>query len=88
MKLPKQCADIVEMLSKLHSDSRRTNRECQFVEDLHKYVIFTRQRISFCGDRDEIDSNLMQLLTLRVQEDPELQAWMERKNDRYLSHDM
>ena len=27
-------------------------------------------------------------LTLRAQEHPELQAWMERKNDRYLSHDM
>ena len=35
-----------------------------------------------------MDSNLTQLLTLRAQEDSVLQAWMERKNDRYLSHDM
>ena len=85
MELRKQCADIVEMLSKQHSDSKRTNTECQLVKDLHKCVIFTTQRICFRGDTN---SNLMQLLTLRAQEDPKLQAWMEHKNDRYLSHDM
>ena len=47
-----------------------------------------RQGISFRGDGDEVDSNLMQFLTLHAKEDAELQAWMERKNDRYLSHDM
>ena len=55
------------------------------IKDLGQHAIF---RISFRGDGDEVDSNLMQLLTLRAQEDSVLQAWMERKNDRYLSHDM
>lgn len=43
---------------------------------------------SFCGDGDETDTNIIQLLTLSAQEDPELQTWMGRKNDRYLSHNM
>ena len=87
VELPKQCTDIGEMLSKQHSDIKKTNREC-LLKILASMQYLVRQEISFCGDGDETDSNLMQLLALRAQEDPELQAWMEHKNDRYLSHDM
>ena len=87
VELPKQCTDIGEMLSKEYSDIKKRNREC-LLKILASMQYLARQGISFCGDGDETDSNLMQLLTLRAQEDPELQAWMEHKNDRYLSHDM
>ena len=87
VELPKKCADIGEMLSNQHSDIKKTNREC-LLKILASMQYLARQGISFRGDGDEVDSNLMQLLTLRAKEDAELQAWMERKNDRYLSHDM
>ena len=86
IELPKKCANIGEMLSKQHSDIKKTNRECS-LKILASMRYLARQGISFCGDGDEVDSNLM-FLTLRAQEDSVFQAWMERKNDRYLSHYM
>ena len=89
VELPKKCADIGEMLSKQHSDIKKTNRECLLkILASMRYLRSKTGNFSFRGDGDEVDSNLMQLLTLRAQEDSVLQAWMERKNDRYLSHDM
>ena len=47
-----------------------------------------RQGLAFRGDGDEVDSNFMQLLKLRGRDDPRIEAWIQRKTDKYVSHDM
>ena len=68
------------MLSKQDTHIRKTNREC-LLKILVSMQYLARQEINFCRDGDEVDSNLMQLLTLHAQEDSVLQALIEHKND-------
>ena len=47
-----------------------------------------KQGITFCGDGAGIDSNFMQLLKLRGKDDPSIETWLQRKTDKYVSHDL
>lgn len=47
-----------------------------------------RQGIALCGDGDENDSNFIQLLKLRGLDDPRIEPWLQRKTDKYISHDL
>ncbi len=40
------------------------------------------------GGEDESDSNFIQLLNLRAEDDVRIKDWMEKKTDKYVSHDM
>ena len=46
-----------------------------------------RQAMSMQGDTDE-ESNLTQLLKLRGKDQPVLLKWLERKEDKYTSHEI
>ena len=79
------------MLSKQDADMKKLNREC-FLKILSNVQFMARQGLAFCGDGDEADSNFMQLLKLRGRDDPRIEAWIQRKTDKYVcmyvSHDM
>ena len=47
-----------------------------------------KQGIAFHGNGAEIDSNFMQLLKLRGKDDPRIETWLQRKIDKYVSHDI
>ena len=47
-----------------------------------------RQGIALRGDGDENDTNFMQLLKLRQDEDPRIKGWIERKTNKYVSYDI
>ena len=51
-----------------------------------KYL--ARQGISLRGDGDEENSNFMQLLRLRADDDPNLLTWLQRKHNKYTSHEI
>ena len=85
--LPNTCSDIGDMLSKQHADMKKLNREC-FLKILSNIQFMARQGLAFRGDGDEVDSNFMQLLKLRGRDDPRIEAWIQRKTDKYVSHDM
>ena len=51
-----------------------------------KYL--ARQGISLRGDGDEENSNFMQLLRLRADDDPDLLTWLQRKQNKYTSHEI
>ena len=80
-------SDIGEMLSKQHADAKKENREC-FLKILCNIQFLARQGIAFRGDGDEMDSNFMQLLKLRGKDDPRIETWIQRKTDKYVSHDI
>lgn len=85
--LPTTCSDIGDMLSKQHADMKKFNREC-LLKVLSNLQFLARQGIAIRGDGDEVDSNFIQLLKLRGKDDPRIESWMQRKTDKYLSHDI
>ena len=47
-----------------------------------------RQGIALRGDGNENDSNFIQLLKLRGLDDPRVEAWLQRKTNKHISHDI
>ena len=59
-----------------------------FVETDIEYKILTRHGLALRGDGNEEDSNFMQLLKLRVEDDERVSTWIWKKTDKYTSSDM
>lgn len=74
-------------MSKEHAKEKEINRR-MFVKIVTSIKYLARQRISLRGDGDEEDGNFMQLLRLRADDDPDLVAWLQRKQNRYTSHEI
>lgn len=72
--------DIGESLSKQHEDQKRENR-MYLIKVLSTIKYLARQGIAFRGDKDDSDSNFVQLLKLRSSDDPRIQTWMKRTKD-------
>ena len=87
ISLPATCPDVGEMLSSQHAQQKMENREC-LLKVLANLKFLARQGLPLRGDGDDSDSNFIQLLKLRARDDKPLAAWLEKKTDKYLSHDM
>ena len=61
------------------------SKQC-LLKILSNLQFLARQGIPICGD--EADSNFIQLLKLRGRDDPRIETWMQRKTDKYVSHDI
>lgn len=72
--------DIGESLSEQHEDQKRENR-MYLIKVLSTIKYLARQGIAFRGDKDDSDSNFVQLLKLRSSDDPRIQTWMKRTKD-------
>ena len=69
--LPRTIGDVSEMLSSMPATEKRDNRHYLLkVAETIKFM--ARQGIPLRGDEDETDSNFMQLLNLRVADDPQM----------------
>ena len=87
VELPKTCPDVGDMLSREHATEKGQNREC-LLKIISNLKFLARQGLPVRGDGDETDSNFIQLLKLRGQDDPLLECWLSRKSSKYVSHDM
>ena len=85
--LPRSCPDVGEMLSSHHSQQKKDNREC-LLKILSNLKFLARQGLALRGVDDDKDSNFMQLMKLRARDDPRLGEWLEKKTNKYVSHDI
>ena len=85
--IPSTTKDVGELLSREHAKEKEINRR-MFVKIVTSIKYLARQGISLRGDGDEEDGNFMQLLRLRADDDPDLVAWLQRKQNKYTSHEI
>ena len=80
--LPKVTKDVGEMLSKANTKEKEDDREC-LLTILSTIRFLARQGIALRGDGDKSNSNYVQMLTLRGEEDRKILKWLRRKNEKY-----
>ena len=85
--LPLQCKDIGEQLSNQVASEKRDNQQC-LLKVLSNLRYLARQGIAIRGDGDESNSNFMRLLRLRQNEDPRIKDWIDKKTNKYVSHEI
>ena len=81
------CGNILEMTSHAVEKNMVENRRC-FLKILETLQFLGRQGLALRGDENDDDSNFIQLLKLRSKDIPELTKWMQRKREKYTSHDI
>ena len=77
--IPETTRDIGEMLSTAHAEGKEISGQC-LVTIAENIRFLARQ-----GDKDEKDSNFIQLLHLLAIKKPELVNWMQQKTSKYTS---
>ena len=76
--------NVGEMLSLQYTRHKHNNRGYLF-KVFQNIQFLARQEIAMRGDLHESDSNFMQLLMLRVIDDPMIEQTLEKKTDEYTS---
>ncbi len=84
--LPKQTCDVGELLSREHQEEKASNRK-MLLKVLQNLRFLARQGLPLRG-HDDTDGNFIQLMHLRSVDCPEVQAWMKKKTNKYISHDI
>ena len=85
--LPASCRDIGETLSSQLAQEKLERRQC-FLKLMSNMRFLARQGLPIRGDGDESNSNYMQLLRLRGEDDAKIFEWIKKKTDKYTSADM
>jgi len=85
--LPRSCPDVGEMLSSQHAHQKKQNREC-LLKIISNLKFLARQGLPLRGDGSEADSNFMQLMKLYARDDHQLAEWLDKKTNKYVSHDI
>lgn len=85
--LPATTRDVGESLSSQLAEDRRERRQC-FLKIFSNVRFLARQALPLRGDGDECDSNYMQLLKLRGEDDARVYDWLKKKTDKYTSGEM
>ena len=75
------------MLSSHHAQQKKQNQEC-LLKILSNLKFLARQWLPPHDDGSEADSTFMQLMKLSASDDPQLAEWLEKKTDKYTSHDI
>ena len=85
--LPATTRDIGETLLQQHAQEKAGNKK--ILLKIHSNTRFlARQGFTFRGDGSESDSNFLQLLKLRGEEDPSIDEWLAQKANKYTSHEV
>ena len=84
---PSCSKNIAESMSLQVAKEKLERRKC-FLKILSNLRFLARQRFPLRGHGDEQDSNLIQLLKLRAEDDPKITEWMKKKTDKYISQDI
>ncbi len=76
--------DVAEILSAKLAKDKMERRQC-FLKILSNIRFLGRQGLPLRGHGDEADSNYMQLMKLRSEEDSRVKDWLKKKTDKYTS---
>ena len=82
-----QCSNIQEMISEKIKSNMQENQKC-FIKIIETIQFLGRQGLGLRGDESEENSNFMQLLKQRSKNFLKLKEWLERKTEKYTSHDI
>ena len=85
--IPASCKDIGEVLSSQLAKEKLERRQC-FLKLMSSIRYLARQALPIRGDGNESNSNYMQLLKLRGEDDARILEWLTKKTDKYTSVDM
>ena len=85
--VPASCRDIGETLSSQLAKEKLERRLC-FLKLMSSVRYLARQALPIRGDGDESNSNYMQLLKLRGEDDARIFEWLKKKTDKYTSEDI
>ena len=85
LKLKKEFQDQIKRMTKLKNECHIKKRMIDWI--LIRKTRHTRQGLAFQGDTDD-ESNFIQLLRLKAKDEPLLIKWLERKDDKYTSHEI
>ena len=86
VKFPKTCGDVFEMASEQNRKTMQGNHRC-LIKIIENLQYFCRQGQAIQGDTD-LESNFFHLVKLRSKDDSLLLDWIQKKNNKYLSHDI
>lgn len=85
--LPSQLqGDIGEMCDWGHQEEKKSNRK-MFMQILENLKFLARQGLALRGNKNDLESNFMQLLRLH-NTDGKVDAWLQKKSNKYTSHDI
>ena len=84
--IPKTYGNIIEISNDTAKKMMATNHKC-FIKILERLQYLAQQGQAIQGHADD-ESNLIQLLKLRGKGDPCLSEWLEKKEDKYMSHNI
>ena len=79
--LPNTTSDVGELLSKAHKEEKELARD-MLRSILSSVRYLARQGLALRGD-DDAESNLIQLLQLRAEDNPQLVLWLQRSSRKY-----
>ena len=85
--LPSTTKDVSELLVTQLAKEKEHNRR-MFLKIVSSIRFLSRQGMAFRGDRNDEDSNFLQLLQLKAEDDPDLLEWLKRKTSKYTSHEI
>lgn len=80
--LPSSSRDIAESMSAQVAVERLDRRQC-FLKILSNMRFLARQGLPLRGHGDETDSNFLQLMKLRGEDDSRVAQWLGKKTDKY-----
>ena len=83
--LPATVHDVGEMISQQHAMEKDKNRKV-FLHILSSIRFLARQGLPLRGDKDEGDSNFMQMLQLKAEDNPSIGDWLLRTTKKHTCH--
>ena len=84
IKFPAQVGDIGEQLSTRYKEEKAENRD-KLLKILGNTRFLARQGLAFRGSGDDENSNFIQLLRLRGDDDDRISQWMKKNINKYIS---
>ena len=82
-----QCGNIQEMTIEKVKSNMQENRKC-LIKIIETIQFLGRQGFALRGDESDENSNFIQLLKLRSKDFLKLKEWLEKKTEKYTSHDI
>ena len=84
--IPK-CGNIQEMSCEKIKSNMQEYRKC-LLKIIETLQFLGRQGLPLRGDASDENSNFVQLLKLRCRDFPKLEEWLDKKTNKYTSHDI
>ena len=85
--MPSSSNNVGELLSSQLAKEKLERRQC-FLKILSIIRFLARQGLPFRGHGEEHDSNFLQLMNLRAEDDPRISDWLKKKSNKYTSPDI